>query len=56
MDELTRSLFDDLRHYGEILEDETREDSTGSWRYTTYLYDGVKFFVTMHNGRLVDIG
>ena len=55
MDENLRPLYNCLRRYGEILEDETREDSTGSWRYTTYLYDEVKFFVIMYNGQLVDI-
>ena len=55
MDNWMIYLYDLLRHYGEILEDDTREDSSGSWRQTTYRYDGVKFFVLMNNGKLIGI-
>lgn len=54
MDELLW-LYNRLRRYGEILEDKSHLDSTGAWRSTTYLYDGVKFFVVMHDGKLVGI-
>ena len=48
-------LFDRLKTSGEILEDKLRLDSTGAWRSTTYRYDGVKFFVLVHDGKLVGI-
>lgn len=44
-----------LSRYGEILEDRRRMDSTGAWRSTTYLYNGAKFLVLMHDGKLVGI-
>ena len=55
MDEILRSFYNDLRRYGVILEDKSRDDSTGSYRVTTYLYDGVKFFVAMFNGEVISI-
>lgn len=55
MDEILWILLKRLRHYGEILKDENRLDNTGAWRSTLYRYDGAKFLVLMHDGKIVGI-
>lgn len=55
MNEKEKFFFNELRHYGEILEDESLEDSTGAWRLTTYRLDGVEYLTLMHNGSLVEL-
>jgi hypothetical protein len=55
MDEIFWRLLKRLRHYGEILTDESRLDHTGAWRSTLYQYHGVKYYVLMHDGKIVGI-
>ena len=44
-------LYNELRHYGEILADKSHETTEGHFiRFTTYVYNDVHYIVTMFDG------
>ena len=44
-------MYDELRHYGEIIADKNHETTEGHFiRFTTYLFDDRYYVVTMFDG------
>ena len=47
-------MYDELRHYGEIIADKNHETTEGHFiRFTTYLFEDRYYVVTMFDGDLV---
>ena len=49
-------LYNELKHYGEIIADKNHETTEGHFiRFTTYKYNDTYYVVTMFDGTVVTI-
>ena len=49
-------MYDELRHYGEIIADKNHETTEGHFiRFTTYLFEDRYYIVTMFDGDVLMI-
>jgi hypothetical protein len=50
-------LYNELRHYGEIIADKNHETTEGHFiRFTTYKYNDTLYVVTMFDGVVILVG
>ena len=50
------NLYNTLRHYGKVLADKNHETTEGHFiRFTTYVYNGMYYVVTMFDGTVVTV-
>ena len=51
-----KGLYNDLRHYGEIIADKSHETTEGNFiRFTTFKYEDNFYIITMFNGDVIMI-
>ena len=51
-----KQLYNDLRHYGEIIADKSHETTEGNFiRFTTFKYEDNFYIITMFNGDVIMI-
>lgn len=51
-----KQLYNDLRHYGEIIADKNHETTEGNFiRFTTFKYEDNFYIITMFNGDVIMI-
>ena len=51
-----KELYNDLRHYGEIIADKSHETTEGNFiRFTTFKYEDNFYIITMFNGDVIMI-
>lgn len=49
-------LYNELKHYGRIIADKNHETTEGHFiRFTTYVFEGMYYVVTMFDGTVVTI-
>ena len=49
-------MYNELRHYGRIIADKNHETTEGHFiRFTTYVFEGVYYVVTMFDGTVVTV-
>lgn len=49
-------LYNDLKHYGEIIADKNHETTEGNFiRFTTFKYEDNFYIITMFNGDVIMI-
>ena len=49
-------MYDELRHYGNMLADKNHETTEGNFiRFTTYEFEGKFYVVVMYNGGLMNV-
>ena len=49
-------MYNELRHYGRIIADKTHETTEGHFiRFTTYVFEGMYYVVTMFDGLVVTV-
>jgi hypothetical protein len=49
-------IYNELRHYGRIIADKNHETTEGHFiRFTTYVFEGMYYVVTMFDGTVVTI-
>ena len=49
-------MYNELRHYGKIIADKNHETTEGHFiRFTTYVYNGMYYVVTMFDGTVVTV-
>ena len=49
-------MYNELRHYGKIIADKNHETTEGHFiRFTTYVFEGVYYVVTMFDGTVVTV-
>ena len=49
-------MYNELRHYGRIIADKNHETTEGHFiRFTTYVYNGMYYVVTMFDGTVVTV-
>ena len=53
---LMEQTYNDLKHYGRIIADKNHETTEGHFiRFTTYVYNGMYYVVTMFDGTVFTI-
>ena len=51
-----KQLYNDLRHYGEVIADKSHETTEGNFiRFTTFKYEDNFYIITMFNGDVIII-
>lgn len=51
-----KQLYNELKHYGEIIADKNHETTEGNFiRFTTYKHNNIFYVVTMFNGDVMMI-
>ena len=49
-------MYNELRHYGKIIADKNHETTEGHFiRFTTYVFEGMYYVVTMFDGTVVTV-
>ena len=49
-------MYNELRHYGRIIADKNHETTEGHFiRFTTYVFEGTYYVVTMFDGLVVTV-
>ena len=49
-------MYNELRHYGRIIADKNHETTEGHFiRFTTYVFEGMYYVVTMFDGLVVTV-
>ena len=49
-------MYNELRHYGKIIADKNHETTEGHFiRFTTYVFEGIYYVVTMFDGTVVTV-
>lgn len=49
-------MYNELKHYGRIIADKNHETTEGHFiRFTTYVFEGVYYVVTMFDGTVVTV-
>ena len=49
-------MYNELKHYGKIIADKNHETTEGHFiRFTTYVFEGMYYVVTMFDGTVVTI-
>ena len=49
-------MYNELRHYGKIIADKNHETTKGHFiRFTTYVFEGMYYVVTMFDGTVVTV-
>lgn len=49
-------MYNELKHYGRIIADKNHETTEGHFiRFTTYVFEGIYYVVTMFDGTVVTI-
>ena len=49
-------MYNELRHYGRIIADKNHETTEGHFiRFTTYVFEGMYYVVTMFDGTVVTV-
>ena len=49
-------MYNELRHYGRVIADKNHETTEGHFiRFTTYVFEGMYYVVTMFDGTVVTV-
>lgn len=49
-------MYNELKHYGRIIADKNHETTEGHFiRFTTYVFEGIYYVVTMFDGTVVTV-